>query len=707
MKAGLLQHELFIPQRGSVRPGVPVFLYGPALLWGILLMLCAPAPAAAQEAEDPGEEAGTDYPVLEAAGITVTGVVETTQQMRVIGREEIGAAHAPDLAVLLQETLNLGILRYGPYGNQTDINLRGFDSERIAFLINGVPVNSPVSGDFEISMIDLNTVERIEVIYGGADSKYNVTGALGGVINIVTVGEQEQGLRIGGSFSNTAALPGKYYRPGSGPQSPQWQDLADSQSLALSLGLGLEKISWSAGFFANRAGNHFLFEDYYGRTLRREGNEVWDTGFSLSLVRELAGEGRFIAGGDLYYGDKNIPPSGISTAAEKQRDFSTRQTLMLDLPRMREDLAAEASLSYVWQSLDYGNSRHGFHTISAINRWAWQARDWLGLRLGGDYRYSFLDSSDMGTRGRHDGGLYGTAEFQAPGGFLVIPSAKLVFSGSGAAPLTVVPKIGFLWTPAPSLTLKNNYFRSFKLPDFEDLYWSGGGMRGNRDLKPEDGWGLDLGTAWKPDGRISLEGTFFAQWTADSIHWYNLGGGWRPENVGEAAFFGLDLRSRFEIPLGSRTGRPGESPAGRFLVEKIGLSLSYQPLLSYLLSYGYDYGSNKRIPYMPLHSAGLSIEIPWRADPSPNPSSSKPAGSWGPSGSWTLSGHYQGLRYGDTANMGRLRPYFLLNARFDQEISRNLSTFLVLRNLLNRSYESFNDYYMPGLTASLGLRVRF
>lgn len=35
---------------------------------------------------------------------------------------------------------------------------------------------------------------------------------------------------------------------------------------------------------------------------------------------------------------------------------------------------------------------------------------------------------------------------------------------------TLVRKLGLLWTPLETLTIKNNYFRSFKLPDFEDLY---------------------------------------------------------------------------------------------------------------------------------------------------------------------------------------------------------------------------------------------
>jgi outer membrane receptor protein involved in Fe transport len=323
----------------------------------------------------------------------------------------------------------------------------------------------------------------------------------------------------------------------------------------------------------------------------------------------------------------------------------------------------------------------------------------LSLGLAGDYRYSYLDSSDMGVHSRQDGGLSLDAEYQA-GQFLLIPSIKAVLSK--AAPLTLVPKFGLLWTPSASLSVKTNYFRGFKLPDFEDLYWQGGGMSGspeagNPDLRPEDAWGMDLGAAWELNG-LSLEGTFFAQLTTDSIHWYNSSGTWRPENVGKAVFFGLDLKPRVEFPLGGAAGRTAKGP-----FEKISLGLSYQYLLSYLLSYGYDYSSNKRIPYMPLHSAGFSIELPWKIPSSGRDAS--PAGAL--RGGLTLSGHFQGPRYADTSNLSRLKPYFLLNLSLNQAIGKKLSAFVVFRNLLNKTYESFNDYYMPGLTVTAGLRAAF
>jgi vitamin B12 transporter len=614
-------------------------------------------------------------------GITVVGTPETTQEKKIVTKEEIERIQAPDLATLLQETLNLGATRYGAYGNQTDINMRGFDSERVAFLINGVPANSPMAGDFEISQIDLNAIDRIEVIYGGSDSKYNVTGALGGVINIITVKDRKPGLSMGAGLANTAALPGEYYILGGKKGSPQWQDLADTQNLTFFTAYGAEKYSWSANIFGNRAANHFLYQDPYKRTRRKENNEVHDAGINASFIYNLPELSKLILSADGYYGDKNIPTGGYSEIKGKQKDFSTRQNIMLDMPRaFRDDLAAEASVSHAWKTLAYeppagASSLHDEHIITAINRWSWYPLSRLALKSGGDYRYSGLDSTDMNRRDQQDGGLYLTLEFKPVEQFLIVPSIKAVFNSNGAAQVVPVPKLGFAWFATEDLTIRNNYFRSFKNPDFEDLYWPAQtDVAGNPDLKPEDGWGADLGAAYRYK-IVSLDTTLFAQYTGDSIHWApGSDGTWRPSNVGEAAFFGLDGKISVAVPL----------PKGPFV--KIIPSLTYQYMLSYMLSYGYDFSSEKRIPYMPDHMVGFSVDLPWKT------------------GSLLISGQFESERYSDTANITLLDSHFLLNANLNQKVGDNLTAFAVFRNLLNASYQSFYEYPMPGITMTLGIR---
>src|SRR5690606_34178161 len=65
--------------------------------------------------------------------------------------------------------------------------VRGGNNRQVLVLIDGIQVNDPtvVSNDFDLRLIDLNTVESIEVIKGAASTLYG-NGAATAVINITT-----------------------------------------------------------------------------------------------------------------------------------------------------------------------------------------------------------------------------------------------------------------------------------------------------------------------------------------------------------------------------------------------------------------------------------------------------------------------------------------------------------------------------------------
>ena len=637
------------------------------------------------------------FPVLEEeAGLSIVGTRQSSQQMAVVDRVDIEQRGAGDLASLLQEAFSLNIAQYGPYGSQTSVHLRGYSSKRIAFLIDGVPANSVMDGGFDINQIDINSIERIEVIYGGSDSKFNVSGAMGGVINIITVKRQDPGWRFSGSVSNTSTMPGEYRDHNGERESPHWEDFFDTQSITFSTAYGSDGFSVRGSVFANRAANHFVYTDHFSHLRRKENNEVWDAGANASFVWELIDLNKLIATTNFYYGNKNIPISGFSSIFGAQEEFSSRQTIMLDMPHaFHDDLAAEAALSWHFARLDYVSpavmgelvplnfSRHDQNSLSVINRWAWCPGERLTLRSGFDYRFIQLDSTEIGNRSRHDGGVYLTAELKPVWQFQIIPSVKLALTNAGPINITAIPKLGLLWNVTDFLIFKNNYFRCFKFPEFEELYWTGGGGFGNPDLRPEDGWGGDIGAEWSLNRLplafgLTLESVFFTQWMKDSIHWYSGSSGvWRPENAGEALFFGLDNSVHFKIPVSLGP------------VKQISPSFTYKYLHSYLLSFGYTFTSNNRIPYNPVHTIGCDLDISWE------------------SGSVIISAHYESVRYHDRANLIELEPQLLLNATVNQAITENTEAFASLRNILNTSYESFYAYPMPGITLTLGMRVQF
>ncbi len=59
------------------------------------------------------------------------------------------------------------------------------DAKYVLFLIDGERIAGEVNGDIDYSMLNLENIERIEVIKGASSSLYG-SNAIGGVINIIT-----------------------------------------------------------------------------------------------------------------------------------------------------------------------------------------------------------------------------------------------------------------------------------------------------------------------------------------------------------------------------------------------------------------------------------------------------------------------------------------------------------------------------------------
>ena len=67
----------------------------------------------------------------------------------------------------------------------TGINIRGLDENRLVILIDGNRVETATDLTASLSMVDVNDIERVEVIKGAQSSLYG-TGAMGGIVNIIT-----------------------------------------------------------------------------------------------------------------------------------------------------------------------------------------------------------------------------------------------------------------------------------------------------------------------------------------------------------------------------------------------------------------------------------------------------------------------------------------------------------------------------------------
>src|SRR5512140_2465422 len=151
-----------------------------------------------------GEEF-TDF-IIKESNINLNEVVVTAT------KSEKTLKNVPVLTQVIsaRQMLNLGItnvtdalqnmvpgLDVSQFGTRTSISMQGMDSKYVLFLIDGERIAGEVNGDIDYSMLNMENIDRIEVIKGASSSLYG-SNAIGGVINIITKGI-------------TGAFDGKFY----------------------------------------------------------------------------------------------------------------------------------------------------------------------------------------------------------------------------------------------------------------------------------------------------------------------------------------------------------------------------------------------------------------------------------------------------------------------------------------------------------------
>lgn len=128
---------------------------------------------------------------------------QAARTVTVLDRKAIAAAPVQSVNDLLKYVIGVDVRQRGDLGIQTDISIRGGTFDQITLLLNGVNICDPQTGhnaaDFPV---DLNDIERIEILEGPAGRVYG-TSSLLGAINIVTKTDTQSHLAAqveGGSY---------------------------------------------------------------------------------------------------------------------------------------------------------------------------------------------------------------------------------------------------------------------------------------------------------------------------------------------------------------------------------------------------------------------------------------------------------------------------------------------------------------------------
>lgn len=154
--------------------------------YGLFLSLLSIAQLSFAAIEPVDAEGDSDgKTIVVTATRTSETIDETLAPVTVFTREDIVKSQAKTLTELLAKVPGVQIIQDGSQGSNTSFFIRGTNSDHALVLIDGMRSSSATLGTTDLQYVDLNQVERIEVVRSSRSSLYGAD-AIGGVVQIFT-----------------------------------------------------------------------------------------------------------------------------------------------------------------------------------------------------------------------------------------------------------------------------------------------------------------------------------------------------------------------------------------------------------------------------------------------------------------------------------------------------------------------------------------
>ena len=151
------------------------------------LGLATSAPAIADDGAAPID-------VVVVAGSRVSDLLaDLSNSTTVIGLADIEAQNPSNVLDLLRHTPGVQVTQPGGRGGVASVFIRGGEPNFTMVLLDGIRLNDPNNtrgGSFDFSTLNVDDIERIEIVRGPQSSIYG-SDALSGVINIITKGRSD------------------------------------------------------------------------------------------------------------------------------------------------------------------------------------------------------------------------------------------------------------------------------------------------------------------------------------------------------------------------------------------------------------------------------------------------------------------------------------------------------------------------------------
>ncbi len=434
-------------------------------------------------------------------GVDVTGSrapLTNGQEARIVNvleRKEIAAAPVQSVNDLLKYVAGVDVRQKGPAGALTDVSVRGGTQEQITVLLNGINICDPQTGHNTFDFpVELSEIERIEVLEGAAGRVYGASSMMG-AINIVT--------RKSSKTSLDARLEGGSYG-------------------YLSAGA---RGNWVSGHWNNQVSGSYTRSDGY---LRNKAGR---------LNTDLEGEKALYQG---WYSDKRVDVSwhaGVTTkgfgsntfySIKSDDQFEKTTKWMTAIQAETKGAKFHFRPSVYWNrnqdrfEFYRGNEesvKFNYHRTDVVGINLNNYFDWVLGRtaFGAEFRNEDIVSTTLGEPLNNPRDIHGTDRQYTVGlnrsnisfylehnvllrNFTLSAGLVTVKNTWNEMPFKVYPGIDASYRIGANWKVYASFNTSLRMPSFTELYYSVGGHKADKYLKPEEMNSLEAGVKYALSG---------------------------------------------------------------------------------------------------------------------------------------------------------------------------------------------------------------
>lgn len=452
-------------------------------------------------------------PAVVTAQHVSAGQDQSVHRMKVIDRARIDAQGAVNLRDVLRHETNMRISQDQILGSS--LSIQGISGENVKILIDGVPVIGRLNGNVDLSQINLNNIERIEIVEGPLSVNYG-TDALAGTINLITKKDHKEASALINTYYETAGqynVDGNLTLPTSGG--------------AFTINGGRQYFDgWSAGDpFVNlprarladssRTRQWNPKEQYFGGIqYHHRGNKLtyrpFINYFSEVITNRGNPRGPYFesAFDDRYLTTRADAGLELSTRPGKRTHFNVlaaynhfrreKNTYITDLTTLNQQLTdnpGDQDTSLFQLLMSRGN----FTFLADSTK--------LSIELGYEVQYETAFGERMVDQHQYlgDYAVFATTEWKPMRKLVIRPGIRATYNTRYNAP--VIPSLHLRYSPG-DFSIRGSYARGFRAPGLKELFFEfvdiNHDITGNEDLIAEQSNNFQVTIDWKKAGAANM-----------------------------------------------------------------------------------------------------------------------------------------------------------------------------------------------------------